>query len=204
MSMFQKTAQEALSALSQYQNAASQQGPGNIAGLQAQSLGGAYGLQNLGMYPGQVVQTVTNCSPLQFAPSPLPIKKLPQETVLAAIVGWRRWSVPMFEDVLISTNGTRWIPSQKLQAHCAAGDAGCCKGILCTCGIYCYKIRSQVETLENQPTENTHVYGEVYLWGRVVEHEHGYRAQFAYPKSLVGVEGIQHKLAQAYRLSLIP
>jgi hypothetical protein len=27
--------------------------------------------------------------------------------------------------------------------------------------------------------------GEVYLWGSVVEHELGCRAQFAYPKSLV-------------------
>jgi hypothetical protein len=28
------------------------------------------------------------------------------------------------------------------------------------------------------------VRGEVFLWGTVVEHEHGWRAQFAYPKSL--------------------
>jgi hypothetical protein len=26
--------------------------------------------------------------------------------------------------------------------------------------------------------------GEVYLWGRLVEHELGWRAQFAYPKTL--------------------
>lgn len=194
MSIFQNSY---LDALSQYQNAASQSGLGNIAGLQGQAMGG---LVNAGTHPNQLIQTVAG----QWQSVPVPAKKLPQETVIAAIIGWRRWSVPMFEDVLISTNGTRWIPSEKLQARCAAGDAGCCKGILCTCGIYCYKTRAQVETLENQPTENTHVYGEVYLWGRVVEHEHGYRAQYAYPKSLVGVEGIQHKLAQAYRLSLIP
>jgi len=199
MSMFPKTAQEALSALSQYQNAANQSGLGNIAGaVDYVQLWG--GMQNVGMYPGQVITTASN----GVAPLPTRTRKLPQEIVLAAIVGWRRWSVPMFEDVLISTNGTRWIPSERLQARCAAGDAGFCKGILCSCGIYCYKTRAQVETLENQPTQDTHVYGEVYLWGRVVEHEHGYRAQFAYPKSLVGVEGIQHKLAQAYRLSLIP
>jgi hypothetical protein len=28
------------------------------------------------------------------------------------------------------------------------------------------------------------VHGEVYLWGKVVEHERGWRAQFAYPKTL--------------------
>jgi hypothetical protein len=29
------------------------------------------------------------------------------------------------------------------------------------------------------------IHGEVYLWGTVVEHELGWRAQFAYPKSLI-------------------
>ena len=28
------------------------------------------------------------------------------------------------------------------------------------------------------------IHGEVYLWGTVVEHERGWRAQFAYPKNL--------------------
>lgn len=28
------------------------------------------------------------------------------------------------------------------------------------------------------------VHGEVYLWGKVVEHERGWRSQFAYPKTL--------------------
>lgn len=36
--------------------------------------------------------------------------------------------------------------------------------------------------------------GEVYLWGKIVEHEFGYRAEFAYPKKLY-----KHKnLAQKY------
>jgi hypothetical protein len=29
------------------------------------------------------------------------------------------------------------------------------------------------------------IWGEVYLWGVVVEHELGWRAQYAYPKNLV-------------------
>jgi hypothetical protein len=36
------------------------------------------------------------------------------------------------------------------------------------------------------------VHGEVYLWGTVVEHELGWRAQFAYPKTLVvGPESLE-------------
>ncbi len=32
--------------------------------------------------------------------------------------------------------------------------------------------------------EKLGIHGEVYLWGTVVEHRLGWRAQFAYPKSL--------------------
>lgn len=29
------------------------------------------------------------------------------------------------------------------------------------------------------------ILGEVYLWGKIIEHRHGYRAQYAYPKKLI-------------------
>jgi len=32
------------------------------------------------------------------------------------------------------------------------------------------------------------LFGSVYLWGQVSEHTKGYRAEFAYPKNLIGVE----------------
>src|SRR5262249_19967822 len=35
------------------------------------------------------------------------------------------------------------------------------------------------------PWNRDFIFGEVYLWGVVVEHELGWRAQYAYPKSLV-------------------
>jgi hypothetical protein len=51
----------------------------------------------------------------------------------------------------------------------------------CTCGVYAAK---NVEHLRQFGYENRGIHGEVYLWGRVVEHKLGWRAQFAYPKSL--------------------
>ena len=52
------------------------------------------------------------------------------------------------------------------------------------------------------------IYGEVYLWGTVVEHELGWRAQFAYPKNLfLSPDALPFTLAeirsrlQAHRLS---
>jgi hypothetical protein len=46
----------------------------------------------------------------------------------------------------------------------------------CSCGIYALKETSRCLG---------DIYGEVYLWGKVIEHEDGWRAQFAYPRSFV-------------------
>jgi hypothetical protein len=63
----------------------------------------------------------------------------------------------------------------------------------CTCGIYAagvWMLRAylpaHISWLEHPP-----VLGQVSLWGTVCEHEHGWRATFAYPKRLyVPVAGI--------------
>ena len=52
----------------------------------------------------------------------------------------------------------------------------------CTCGVYAAKT---IEHLHQCGYKKFGIHGEVYLWGTVVEHERGWRAQFAYPKSLV-------------------
>jgi len=56
-------------------------------------------------------------------------------------------------------------------------------------GIYGWKHRRRMQVYAVTQRElNTPAFqvveGEVYLWGEVVEHELGYRAQFAYPKQL--------------------
>jgi hypothetical protein len=47
-------------------------------------------------------------------------------------------------------------------------------------GIYAFK--SQQDALHY--LEDNHIFGEVNLWGGVLEHPEGYRAEFAYPKEL--------------------
>jgi hypothetical protein len=44
--------------------------------------------------------------------------------------------------------------------------------------------RRTLERLRQSGYEQRGIHGEVYLWGTVVEHKLGWRAQFAYPKSL--------------------
>jgi hypothetical protein len=70
-------------------------------------------------------------------------------------------------------------------AKCGAGNAHGAHDpphFDCTCGVYAAKSR---EHLRQLGYEGRGIRGEVHLWGTVVEHELGWRAQFAYPKSLV-------------------
>lgn len=50
------------------------------------------------------------------------------------------------------------------------------------CGLYGFKDFDRM--LDQYKPVGGGVYGLVYLWGSVVEHEHGYRAEFGEPKAL--------------------
>jgi len=153
----------------------------------------------------------TNASPFIWD-DPRPRKPLePELTVVEPIIGWRRWSVEMFGNELRSNNGVRWTPYEKLTAECKKipsffEPTTGCKGVHCTCGIYAYKTPEEAKFGENAPrnlgTGSTDCWGEVYLWGRVIEHEKGWRAQYAYPKSFVD-SGIARQLATVYGCKVI-
>lgn len=105
-----------------------------------------------------------------------------------AIVGYRQWHSEA--GWLKSYRTTYWPWKEPLEAehdredfnyrrrmvayggevphYCDAPRVGC------SCGIYALK----------NPDELTGVFGEVSLWGRVVQGSKGYRAQFAYPRKL--------------------
>ncbi len=111
---------------------------------------------------------------------------------ISPIVGYRVWQWD--ETGLRSLNGERWLPGHPLTASCKADACGSIAGLSkathdpaelpdfsCTCGVYAAK---SIEHLRQRGYKRFGVHGEVYLWGRVVEHERGWRAQFAYPKTL--------------------
>lgn len=113
--------------------------------------------------------------------------------LISPIIGHRVWRLDAAR--LKSLNGEPWSPGKALTAGCratsyativgrasAAHDAHDVPQLTCTCGVYAAR---SLEHLRSMGCPRYAIRGEVYLWGTVVEHELGFRAQFAYPKSLV-------------------
>ncbi len=102
--------------------------------------------------------------------------------LISPIVGHRVWRWD--GTGLRSLNGKPWPPRQALAAKCGAGnahDADEPPHLECTCGVYAAK---NIAHLRQLGYAGRGIRGEVHLWGTVVEHELGWRAQFAYPKTL--------------------
>ena len=88
---------------------------------------------------------------------------------------------------------TIYVPREKIEARCEQEDHNEQQAphLTCMCGIYAYKekprllreIRHNHSGWASIPAVRL-VYGEINLWGKVIEHEDGYRAQFGYPKRL--------------------
>jgi hypothetical protein len=93
------------------------------------------------------------------------------------IVGYRVWNWHANE--LLSLNGEPWVLGRALAARCHKTNHEP-PADECSCGVYAAKSYEQFQGIGGDINA---LQGEVYLWGKVVEHELGYRAQFAYPKS---------------------
>ena len=108
---------------------------------------------------------------------------------ISPITGCRVWQWDAIG--LKSLNGELWMPGQPLSAACRTLAGRAEDGLAvhdapqmnCTCGVYAAKSLDCLRALGYMRYGS--IYGELYLWGTVVEHQLGWRAQFAYPKKLV-------------------
>jgi hypothetical protein len=124
---------------------------------------------------------------------------------ISPIVGYRVWTLSTMG--LKSLCGEQWHPAKSLAARCRASavvgtiasrveghDSHDAPQVNCTCGIYAVKT---LDHFRSAGYERFGIYGEVYLWGTVVEHELGYRAQLAYPKNLfLSLDALPFTLAE--------
>ena len=91
------------------------------------------------------------------------------------IVGYRAWipSEPYEGKVVLrSAVKQEFFWPYRLPVH----------GDVATSGVYALKNLSSVLQMFGYQEGDYHLFGEVYLWGRVMQHAEGYRAEFAYPK----------------------
>jgi hypothetical protein len=99
-------------------------------------------------------------------------------------VGWRAWSLRRERDgrLLLGSVfgwGEPWLPATPAAAACPRSHRA--PDPSCTCGLHAASDPGLLPTVLDGDVA---VVGTVSLWGRVIEHESGYRAEHAYPSSL--------------------
>jgi hypothetical protein len=101
------------------------------------------------------------------------------------IDAWRTWKLSGRRDGSnlrlrpVVGRAKPWQPLRPAEAVCRMGRMHAAPHVDCTCGLHgCH------EPQILRRTKSPAVLGRVALWGRVVEHELGYRAQLAYPQRL--------------------
>lgn len=119
--------------------------------------------------------------------------ELPVEITDEPILAWRCWFTLPTEGLLrpIYKRGLAWKPQETQEALCA-DEVHAAPDDACRCGIYsvCHPMLLQEVHWDHAPPKGVKplpgivVVGQVALWGKVIQHERGWRAQYAYPKQL--------------------
>jgi hypothetical protein len=101
------------------------------------------------------------------------------------VLAWRAWSLSGRRDGSglllrpVARRARTWRPREVVEASCRTSRLHEAPDPACTCGLHG---THDLETL--RWTKSPAVVGRVALWGRVIEHEHGFRARYAYPQRL--------------------
>lgn len=129
------------------------------------------------------------------------------------IVGWRLWKLrynpePMGINWILTSPYMKaiiWAPHKKLVGYERKDSYTC---LAMREGIHAWKTLGGLLRSSEQDTikEKGTVIGEVWLWGIIQQCEGGYRAEFAYPKSLCLVDSARklesENLARTYRAEM--
>lgn len=109
----------------------------------------------------------------------------PVATLAEPIHAWRTWTLVGSQDgsdvrlAPIAGDGNPWPPRRPAVASCTRHRSHVRPELECTCGLHAVETPDELRR-----TRDPAVLGTVALWGRIVEHEHGYRAALAYPQRL--------------------
>lgn len=104
---------------------------------------------------------------------------------VTTLLAYRAWEIE--GDVIASLSyENQWEPKESMKATCQAEH--CVPNRDHSCGIYGFKtldiLINQLRSDQWAFKADEYCLGVVELWGRYVEYEYGWRAQYAYPKEL--------------------
>ena len=110
----------------------------------------------------------------------------PSTSATEPILAWRTLTLAGSRDgddvrlMPIAGDGKPWPVREPARAACHRGPRHhVVPGFACRCGLHATHVPDLLRR-----TRDPAVLGTVALWGRVVEHEHGFRAELAYPQRL--------------------
>jgi hypothetical protein len=116
-------------------------------------------------------------APIMPARKPKPLDKADMAGPLRAWRIWRVWRVMREGHLFSITQNTRWEPGRPLRSSYGPPRAHGSDGI--------YAVKARDFPFDDYGAAADFAFGEVALWGGVVEHERGYRAEYAYPLRLI-------------------
>ena len=136
-----------------------------------------------------------------------------EATSIEALSGWRLWQVVPWERsqyrlAAWSRSDLVWPARERCESHCLRVQEPdhLAPQPQCGCGLYAFRSRELAEAAMASEMRPAGVaFGRVSLWGRVVEHGSGWRAQYGYPYELliVGAEpAAARELRSAYAVDV--
>ena len=114
--------------------------------------------------------------------NPRLLRAIPAAHRYGYIIGWRWWRVDRggLYSLWVGV-GSAWPTGQALWAGTKLHPDP--RNYWGQCGIYAWRTAEQALRQRMPTGYDLFVLGEVALWGHVIEHERGYRAEYAYPYS---------------------
>lgn len=104
------------------------------------------------------------------------------DTYLGYLTAWRGWNIKYTRGGSLRLTSLLddfvWPPGAAFGASCHQ-HPDTVPSLECSCGIYAYSDEADILA-----SRGLHWVGQVALWGRVVKHEKGMRAEFAYPLNI--------------------
>lgn len=118
--------------------------------------------------------------------------------MVQCLTGWRGWELSTAGRLEALGSSTAWPARRPMEAGCRAGARHFAPHWDCQCGVWAFKDLDRLVAAIGPKYRKTCVIGPVSLWGRVIETENGYRAQYAYPSELWLLDSSLEELGLIY------